>query len=44
MLLRSPLERAPKIRRWSLLIATSLMLASRRRINPFSANSQFSLP
>ena len=32
------------MRRWSVVIGTSLMLASRRRMNPCSSNSQFSFP
>ena len=41
---RSCSGRGPKIRRSASAIATSLMLASRRRIRPCSSNSQFSLP
>ena len=41
---RSPAGRGPKIRRSDSEIATSLMLASRRRIRPCSSNSHSSLP
>ena len=40
----SPSGRGPWMRRSDGSMATSLMLASRRRISPCSSNSQFSLP
>ncbi len=41
---RSSAGRGPKMRRSRSAISTSLMLASRRRIRPWSSNSQSSLP
>lgn len=40
----SPSARGPRMRRSASSIRRSSMLASRRRMRPFSANSQFSLP
>ena len=42
--LSSPSARGPWILRSDWVIATSLMLASRRRISPSASNSQSSLP